>query len=63
MSREDLDQANQYAQKCLQYDETKEEAKAFLRSIAQKRITNEANSMVVSIIKASQNPRYSTHST
>lgn len=38
LDHEELDQANYYAQKCLQYDETKEEAKAFLRTIAQKRI-------------------------
>ncbi|XP_058798660.1 cell division cycle protein 23 homolog isoform X2 [Phymastichus coffea] len=50
ISQNELDQANHYAQKCLQYDETKEEAKAFLRSIAQKRITIEGNSMLVGII-------------
>ncbi|XP_063977279.1 cell division cycle protein 23 homolog [Diachasmimorpha longicaudata] len=38
LKREQLDQANHYAQKCLQFDETKEEAKALLRTIAQKRI-------------------------
>ncbi|XP_001607732.1 cell division cycle protein 23 homolog [Nasonia vitripennis] len=47
LKREELDQANHYAQKCLQYDETKEEAKAFLRTIAQKRIKVEENPMVV----------------
>jgi anaphase-promoting complex subunit 8 len=48
LKREELDQANHYAQKCLQYDETKEEAKAFLRTIAQKRIKVEENPMAVS---------------
>lgn len=38
LKRDQLDQANHYAQKCLQFDETKEEAKALLRTIAQKRI-------------------------
>lgn len=38
IKREQLEQANICAQKCLQYDETKEEAKALLRTIAQKRI-------------------------
>ncbi|KOC68110.1 Cell division cycle protein 23 like protein [Habropoda laboriosa] len=42
-----LDQANHYAQKCLQFDETKEEAKALLRTIAQKRVKVEETSMVV----------------
>lgn len=42
-----LDQANHYAQKCLQFDETKEEAKALLRSIAHKRAKVEENPMVV----------------
>ncbi|KAK1136234.1 hypothetical protein K0M31_000799 [Melipona bicolor] len=37
LKREQLDHANHYAQKCLQFDETKEEAKALLRTIAQKR--------------------------
>ncbi|XP_057341495.1 cell division cycle protein 23 homolog [Microplitis mediator] len=41
LKREQLDQANHYAQKCLQFDETKEEAKALLRTIAQKRINVE----------------------
>lgn len=50
LKRNELDQANHYAQKCLQYDETKEEAKAFLRTIAQKRIKVEENPMVVSAI-------------
>ncbi|XP_034946511.1 cell division cycle protein 23 homolog isoform X2 [Chelonus insularis] len=38
LKRDQLDQANHYAQKCLEFDETKEEAKALLRTIAQKRI-------------------------
>ncbi|KAK0074447.1 hypothetical protein PV326_012442 [Microctonus aethiopoides] len=38
LKREELDQANHFAQKCLQFDETKEEAKALLRTIAQKRV-------------------------
>ncbi|XP_014216775.1 cell division cycle protein 23 homolog isoform X2 [Copidosoma floridanum] len=46
----ELDDANHYAQKCLQYDETKEEAKAFLRTIAQKRIKGEDNLMMVEYI-------------
>ena len=49
MKRSELDKANHYAQKCLQYDETKEEAKALLRTIAQKRMKVEENPMVVSI--------------
>ncbi|XP_066595243.1 cell division cycle protein 23 homolog [Prorops nasuta] len=44
---EQLDQANHYAQKCLQFDETKEEAKALLRTIAQKRVKVEENPMMV----------------
>lgn len=48
LKREQLDQANHYAQKCLQFDETKEEAKALLRTIAQKRVKVEENPMVVS---------------
>ncbi|CAB0035195.1 unnamed protein product [Trichogramma brassicae] len=47
LNRDELDQANHYAQKCLQYEETKEEAKAFLRTIAQRRIKVEDNPMVV----------------
>lgn len=47
LKREQLDQANHYAQKCLQFDETKEEAKALLRTIAQKRVKVEENSMLV----------------
>lgn len=46
LKREQLDYANHYAQKCLQFDETKEEAKALLRTIAQKRGKFE-HSMVV----------------
>lgn len=46
LKREQLDHANHYAQKCLQFDETKEEAKALLRTIAQKRGKFE-HSMVV----------------
>lgn len=48
LKREQLDHANHYAQKCLQFDETKEEAKALLRTIAQKRGKFE-HSMVVMI--------------
>ncbi|XP_034173096.1 cell division cycle protein 23 homolog isoform X1 [Osmia lignaria lignaria] len=47
LKREQLDQANHYAQKCLQFDETKEEAKTLLRTIAQKRVKVEETSMVV----------------
>ncbi|XP_076669161.1 cell division cycle protein 23 isoform X1 [Andrena cerasifolii] len=47
IKRDQLDQANHYAQKCLQFDETKEEAKALLRTIAQKRVKVEETSMVV----------------
>lgn len=50
LRREQLDQANHYAQKCLQFDETKEEAKALLRTIAQKRVKVEENPMVVRAI-------------
>lgn len=48
LKREQLDQANHYAQKCLQFDETKEEAKVLLRTIAEKRAKVEETSMVVS---------------
>lgn len=48
MKKDQLDQANLYAQKYLQFDETKEEAKAFLRQIAQRRAELEENPMVVS---------------
>ncbi|XP_050448492.1 cell division cycle protein 23 homolog [Cataglyphis hispanica] len=37
LKREQLDLANHFAQKCLQFDETKEEAKVLLRTIAEKR--------------------------
>lgn len=49
LKREQLDRANHYAQKCLQFDETKEEAKGLLRTIAQKRAKVEESSMVVRI--------------
>lgn len=48
LKKEQLDQANHYAQKCLQFDETKEEAKVLLRTIAEKRVKVEETSMVVS---------------
>lgn len=49
LKREQLDLANHFAQKCLQFDETKEEAKALLRTIAEKRAERiEETSMVVS---------------
>lgn len=48
LKKEQLDQANHFAQKCLQFDETKEEAKVLLRVIAEKRIKVEETSMVVS---------------
>jgi anaphase-promoting complex subunit 8 len=48
LKREQLDPANHYAQKCLQFDETKEEAKVLLRTIAEKRAKVEETSMVVS---------------
>ncbi|XP_012540153.1 cell division cycle protein 23 homolog [Monomorium pharaonis] len=47
LKKEQLDQANHYAQKCLQFDETKEEAKVLLRTIAEKRTKVEETSMVV----------------
>lgn len=47
LKRDHLDQANHFAQKCLQFDETKEEAKAFLRTIAQKRAKVDENPMIV----------------
>lgn len=37
LKREQLDHANHYAQKCLQFDETKEEAKVLLKTIAERR--------------------------
>lgn len=46
LKREELDQANHYAQKCLDFDETKEEAKALLRTIAEKRAKVEETMMV-----------------
>lgn len=49
LKREQLDLANHFAQKCLQFDETKEEAKALLRTIAEKRAERIGEtSMVVS---------------
>lgn len=42
-----LDRADHYAQKCLQFDETKEEAKALLRTIAHKQAKVEENPMVI----------------
>ncbi|KAL0132742.1 hypothetical protein PUN28_000464 [Cardiocondyla obscurior] len=47
LEKEQLDQANHYAQKCLQFDETKEEAKVLLRTISEKRTKVEETSMVV----------------
>nr|CAD7608857.1 unnamed protein product [Timema genevievae] len=44
---EELDDAYQYAQKCLEYEEVKEEAKALLRTIAQKRSQQEEAKMQV----------------
>lgn len=49
LKRDQLDQASHYAQKCLQFDDTKEDAKGFLRTIAQKRVKIDENPMVVSI--------------
>ncbi|XP_033208965.1 cell division cycle protein 23 homolog [Belonocnema kinseyi] len=46
LKRDQLDQANHYAQKCLQFEETKNEAKAFLKTIAQKRVKVEENPMM-----------------
>lgn len=37
MKREHLDQANHFAHKCLQFDETKEEAWELLRTITEKK--------------------------
>lgn len=51
LKRDELDQANHYAQKCLQFEETKNEAKAFLKTIAQKRVKIEDNPMMVSFFK------------
>lgn len=48
LKKEQLDRANHYAQKCLQFDETKEEAKVLLRTIAEKRTRVEEIFMVVS---------------
>lgn len=49
LKREQLDHANHFAQKCLQFDETKEEAKGLLRQIAEKRAERIGEtSMVVS---------------
>lgn len=50
LKKEQLDEASLYAQKCLQFDETKEEAKVLLRTIAEKRAKVEETSMVVSKI-------------
>ncbi|XP_044008744.1 cell division cycle protein 23 homolog [Aphidius gifuensis] len=38
LRRDQIEQANHYAQKCLQFEETKEEAKTLLRTITEKRI-------------------------
>ena len=38
-----LDEANHYAQKCLQYDDTKEKARAILQTTAQKRLKVDEN--------------------
>lgn len=48
LKREQLDRANHYAQKCLQFDETKEEAKVLLRTISEKRVKVDETSMAVS---------------
>ncbi|XP_046385821.1 cell division cycle protein 23 homolog isoform X2 [Ischnura elegans] len=45
--RDNLDEAYVYSQRCLEYDETKEEGKALLRTIAQKRSLQEEGSMQV----------------
>ncbi|XP_077275865.1 cell division cycle protein 23 isoform X2 [Temnothorax americanus] len=47
LKKEQLDQAYHYAQKCLQFDETKEEAKVLLKTISEKRTKVEETSMVV----------------
>ena len=50
LKRDQLDEANHYAQKCLQFEETKNEAKAFLKTIAQKRVKIEENPMMVCLL-------------
>ncbi|XP_020293344.1 cell division cycle protein 23 homolog [Pseudomyrmex gracilis] len=46
LKREELDRANHYAQKCIDFDEIKEEAKALLRTIAEKKTKVEDTMMV-----------------
>lgn len=47
LKRNQVDDAYQYAQKCLEYEETKEEGKALLRTIAQRRSQQEEGDMQV----------------
>ncbi|GLG95826.1 Cell division cycle protein 23-like protein [Gryllus bimaculatus] len=47
IKRNQVDEAYQYAQKCLEYEETKEEGKALLRTIAQRRSQQEEGDMQV----------------
>ncbi|XP_069697967.1 cell division cycle protein 23 homolog isoform X1 [Periplaneta americana] len=47
VKRNQLDEAYRYAQKCLEFEETKEEGKALLRTIAQKRSQQEEGEMQV----------------
>lgn len=47
LKHNDLELANQFAQKCLSFEETKEEGKALLRTIAQKRGQQEEGEMQV----------------
>jgi len=47
VKRNKVDDAYQYAQKCLEFEETKEEGKALLRTIAQKRSQQEEGEMQI----------------
>ncbi|KAG8231925.1 hypothetical protein J437_LFUL011394 [Ladona fulva] len=45
--RDNLDEAHHYSQRCLKYDETREEGRALLRTIAQKRSLQDEGQMQV----------------
>jgi len=49
LTRMNYDQAFHYAQKCLNYAETKEEAKALLKTIVHERIHMEVDNMCISM--------------
>ncbi|XP_063236265.1 cell division cycle protein 23 homolog [Bacillus rossius redtenbacheri] len=61
LKTEDLDEAYQFAQKCLEYEETKEEGKALLKAIAQKRNQQEEIAMQVEEYLSSSRMRTRAH--